>query len=486
MLKIPSLLFTCEHPKHIITKDNRKMIVSCGKCLSCLVQKARSKAGVCQEQEKLSKFTFFVTLTYSPLYVPKAYCVFSNDGGRQVVDMYDVETGELIGSKYYSHKLTKQIISRSDDGYLHYSRYSDLQKFIKRLRRLISYYNISDEKISYYAVSEYGPRTFRPHFHVLFYFDDPKIAEVFNKFVDKAWPFGHNSSSLSRGGCTSYVASYVNSSTTLPELFKTSATNAKSSHSSCLGISLDSQELAQIYKNEPKRFVRIVERKDSDGNVSLSSPWRSYRNYLFPKCYGYTFKSSWERLCTYSALQTVIARYGERKIVDYVDLIINDFYNETLPYTLAVALLTPAMEGYILPTRDILLSRLYQSKHFFNLCVKFDLTPKELSNNIDVFYSSLDYQNLVEMYGLINESEHILSPADYEMFSKSYAYGTQMENVDFVEFNGIMFEPKVLKELYDKSSLYQYVLTSRKTAYQKSIKHKELNDLNKIFDYHYE
>ncbi len=489
MITINSLLFTCEHPKVITTKDNRRMVVSCGKCRSCLIQKMRSKAVVCSEQEKLSKYCFFVTLTYNREHVPCMYPVFLKDTakGRQYVELYDEETGELVGTSYYPHSKVRQIMSKCDDKKLHYARYSDLQKFVKRLRRRISLNNDYDnEKIKYYSVSEYGPRTFRPHFHVLFYFDNAKLAQDFGVLVHQAWKAGYTYSTLSQGAVSSYVASYVNSIVSIPEIFKGDATHPKSSHSSCLGISLDSKELAQIYKNEPKRFVRIVERKDSDGNVSFSSPWRSYRNYLFPKCYGYSYKSSWERFCTYSALQTVIARYGERKIVDYVDLIINDFYNESLPYKLAVALLTPAIDGYILPSRDILLSRLYQSKHYYNLCKKFDLTPKQLCNNIDVFYSNLDYQNLVEMYGLINESVHILSPADYEMFSKSYAYGTQMENVDFVEFNGIMFEPKVLKELYDKSSLYQYVLTSRKTAYQKSIKHKELNDLNNIFNYNYE
>lgn len=44
MITINSLLFTCEHPKVITTKDNRRMVVSCGKCRSCLIQKMRSKA----------------------------------------------------------------------------------------------------------------------------------------------------------------------------------------------------------------------------------------------------------------------------------------------------------------------------------------------------------------------------------------------------------------------------------------------------------
>lgn len=73
MITINSLLFTCEHPKVITTKDNRRMVVSCGKCRSCLIQRMRSKAVVCAEQEKLSKYCFFVTLTYDRYNVPKMF-----------------------------------------------------------------------------------------------------------------------------------------------------------------------------------------------------------------------------------------------------------------------------------------------------------------------------------------------------------------------------------------------------------------------------
>ncbi len=489
MININSLLFTCEHPKVITTKDNHRMVVSCGKCRSCLIQKMRSKALVCSEQEKLSKYCFFVTLTYDRYNVPKMFPLFLLDSARnrQYVEFYDEETGELVSSCYYPHSKVKQLMSRSDDKKLHYCRYTDLQKFVKRLRRRISLHNIyNNEKIKYYSVSEYGPRTFRPHFHVLFYFDNSKLAQDFGKLVHSAWSLGYSYTTLSEGSVSSYVASYVNSITSIPEIFKGNATNPKSSHSSCLALPFSKNEFKEIYKNEPSRFIRPVERIQ-DGVRTTSAPWRSFKTYLFPKCFRYAFKSFHERCSTYGLLQTIVKRYGKKaRIIDYVPLIKKDYYNKVLRPNIADYLLSSNDEGYILPTDDILLGRLYQLKHYQNLMQKFDLSSYELTRNIDIFYSRLDYQNLIEMYGTICDSEHQLNSSDYELFSQVYAYNSQFYEQDVVQFNGLLLEVDLVKKLYKKSDLYSRLVNSRLTAYQQSIKHKYLNDLNNIFIIHHE
>ncbi len=484
MMTIESLLFPCENPKVITTKDNQRMVVSCGHCCSCLINKMRSKCVVCSEQEKLCKYTFFVTLTYDRYNVPKMYPLFLVDSARnrQFVELYDEETGELVSSCYYPHSKVKQLQKRSDDGKLHYARYSDLQKFIKRLRRRISIKSkYKNEKIKYFAVSEYGPRTFRPHFHCLFYFNSRELSQDFRNLVDSCWSFGFTDTSLSRGGVSSYVASYVNSLVAVPEIFKGYATNPKSSHSSCLGLPLYEDEFKDIFKNEPARLIRPVERIQ-DGVRTTSAPWRSFKSYLFPKCFRYTYKSFHERCSTYNLLRTIVKRYGEKdRIIDYVPLIKRDYYNNMLRPNIADYLLSSNDDGYILPTDDILLGRLYQLKHYQNLMSKFGLSSYQLTRNIDIFYSRLDYQNLFEMYTTICESEHTLCPSDYDLFSQVYAYNSQYYENDVVQFNGILLEVDLVKDIFEKSGLYNRLVNSRKTAYQRSIKHKFLNDLNNVF-----
>lgn len=62
---------------------------------------------------------------------------------------------------------------------------SDLQKFMKRLRKEQSIY--LDWKIRFYAVGEYGTKTQRPHYHLILYNVHPITIE----HLPKLWPFGH-------------------------------------------------------------------------------------------------------------------------------------------------------------------------------------------------------------------------------------------------------------------------------------------------------
>lgn len=96
-------------------------MLPCGKCLVCLQSKRNDWAFRLQEEHKVSKSAFFVTLTYDNKNLPD------------------------YGS------LNKR----------------DLQLFMKRLRK-------KDEKqrIRYYGVGEYGTETKRPHYHVLVFNSD--------------------------------------------------------------------------------------------------------------------------------------------------------------------------------------------------------------------------------------------------------------------------------------------------------------------------
>lgn len=482
-MDINNLLFSCEHPKKITTKDGRSMFVSCGKCLSCIVSKQHSKSDVCSQQEKISKYTFFVTLTYNKDNIPCAYPVYEYtepiQGRKQIVSLFDEDTGEFLGSSVFPHSKLRNIIKRSDDGKLHYARFFDVQKFIKRVRRIINYNFKSNEKISYYCVSEYGPRSFRPHFHILFYLDSAELAQAMGQIVRKAWSFGYTYTTLSNGHCTSYVASYVNSFVALPEVFKICSIKPKSSHSTCLALPIFTEEFKKIYKNEPCRLVRSVEHRRSDGLLSYDSPWRSYKSYLFPKCYGYAFKSFFDRLGTYTVLQKCRKLFGKDKtITELSNIILNKALSHQLNKTVNKSLFRQVDGEYVTPTLDIIKSRLYQSNHFLQLCIKFGIQPYKLCSNIDKFYSSLDYANLRDQYSILENASRTLPSEDFELLSKCYVFNGQLEN-EFV-INDIHFEGSFLLDIYKKSLFYQNIQSRCKLSYQKSIKHKVLNDLNKV------
>lgn len=114
----------------------RMIQVPCGKCVECK-QSRRSEwcvRNMCELLDSVS--AWFVTLTYDDDHVP------------------------AMGVKV-----------------------DHLQKFFKRLRRCIS-------PLSYFACSEYGEKTLRPHYHMLLYFHEIVDIERMYKLIIQNWTFG--------------------------------------------------------------------------------------------------------------------------------------------------------------------------------------------------------------------------------------------------------------------------------------------------------
>ena len=108
------------------------ILLPCGKCIGCRLDKSREWALRCMMELKENKGeAFFLTLTYNDGKIPLRY--YANP-----------ETGEALPC--YSLCL------------------DDLQRFWKRLRK-----SFPDVKIRYFACGEYGSDTFRPHYHAIVY-----------------------------------------------------------------------------------------------------------------------------------------------------------------------------------------------------------------------------------------------------------------------------------------------------------------------------
>lgn len=130
----------CPNPKFVWPHGNI-MAVPCGKCLVCLSNKRQDWAFRLMQEYKVSKSSFFVTLTYSEKYYP------------------------------HTHGVSKRHV----------------QLFLKRLRHITP-------NIRYYAVGEYGTLTGRAHYHIIIFNSDEKaIRETWtlrNKVTNKIEPIG--------------------------------------------------------------------------------------------------------------------------------------------------------------------------------------------------------------------------------------------------------------------------------------------------------
>lgn len=115
--------------------------VGCGKCLACLSRRRNDWAIRCIDERNESHAAYFVTLTYNDENLPHS------------------ETG--VPS----------------------IRFTDIQLFFKRLRKSISRFDTDDYKnrVRYFGCGEYGPKTHRPHYHIIFFVKNDAAAYFMNE-----------------------------------------------------------------------------------------------------------------------------------------------------------------------------------------------------------------------------------------------------------------------------------------------------------------
>lgn len=127
-------------------------------------------------------------------------------------------------------------------------------------------------------------------------------------------------------------------------------------------------------------------------------------------------------------------------------------------------------------------SLLYMSSHFINFCCDGDLSlvPKRI-NAIRRFYQTRDYDNLVNqydlqtylLYGCSNEDTSLLYYLYDNVFERSDDSG-----VRYFVLND--YEVRLYRYLTELPYFRSFISFTNEN-YNKSVKHKVLNDLNEIF-----
>lgn len=143
------------------------LLVPCGKCAACKANVGRDWSTRLQVESLDHRFSYFVTLTYDSVSLPCVHGVPS---------------------------LCKR----------------DFQLFMKRFRKRF------DTPIRFFACGEYGDRTNRPHYHAIFFMDDPLRDLVLtgpnvykSSDLEASWGLGFSEVSYAEPSCMAYVAGYV-------------------------------------------------------------------------------------------------------------------------------------------------------------------------------------------------------------------------------------------------------------------------------------
>lgn len=519
---IKELAKVCQHGRDIINPyTGQHMYIPCGTCDTCLDQKKTSRSIKCEVQKSLSRYCYFVTLTYDQLCVPKCtishvkddlYCLevrprhplykTIKKGKRRYkrlvrgLSMTDSFKEYFKATPEYIREYKSQASLSMDgkyprlNGRYGYLSRKDFQLFAKRLRFRCSLITGKYETLHMYYVGEYTPKHFRPHFHFLLFFESEELASCIGRVINSCWPFGLTDFSAARKDAASYVAAYVNSSVRLPyHLRQSKSCRPFSRFSNRFGESLFD---AAKYRALQGRFSLFLDGVPCNVNGTLLSvrPWRSVVDSVFFRYASNPRMSCNELYHVIRQVRLVVERFRKKgsdslsriasRLVEFYSSL--DFLSErvihdqdpVLSDVLYYARVVPDDVGEKGMTDERVHGQLYR---LFRMVYAF-LEYRDLFNaDYDMIMSALrqsqeffrvrDYKALTDSLAFIEDSGEDL--LDIYMLPSAHAFGNDRREVD----SGIVDDPP-----NPKNSLLLDAARLAHVKIERSIKHREVNDLN--------
>lgn len=303
----------CTNQRRIINKyTGRDLWVSCGKCPACLQQKAAFRANRIRMNHKQGFVPYFITLTYDNFFVP--YVKVQDLSLERIpiyrdynITMAGVAQSELKRFAVRQFQPIGYIDNPDNNNYNEYRIkslkhlpykvgvcfYPDVQKFLKKLR--INYERNFKTRLecSYFACSEYGGKSHRPHFHLLLYVPQ-NLGGWIRAAIAQAWTYGNRVPNgryceVARDAA-GYVASYINSGNRLPVVLSLPETRQRHSYSLGFGTDNDTFSLSNILECLRKANLTYPAiRKSGSTTIRVDVEIPNYViNRFFPKFKGYS------------------------------------------------------------------------------------------------------------------------------------------------------------------------------------------------------
>lgn len=531
----------CLKPVKVYNKYTHDVLyVPCGHCYSCLKNKSNRDTALTMNIASNFKYCYFCLLSYSDQFLPylEVSSITPIDESRNNYTLISIDRNMVVqGNKKKSNRGNNRILKDDIFGFTHsmtpkeyqdiivksHGRYdfsrkcvvypkfedcdnkipycctSDCQKFLKRLRFHIK--AKYDEEIRFYAVSEYGPRTYRPHWHLLLFFNSDRLSEVISQLVSESWSYGHSNCELAKGGAASYVASYVNSNVCLPSLYlQHKEIRARSFHSKGYGNNHVFPTQATIH--ELDRMSSILLNGESisvNGKAKQIYPSRSYKHTVFPRFSNLVCKSAHssallfsaaffapERLIrlgylgiTYDKSVSPVSELAHAYTAFFLDREDKGFvHSDDELIVVSVRLDAPNRKYWHCLTYDQIYSKFYRlfnmvirSARFWNLFGYADLYRRGVIYSL--MRASDDYWNEYARRRLHDYFEFLENCDDKKrsfLFHRTTAHGI-FNSTDNVKYD-YSYDPVLSQEF-----LKELTATNRKACVDK-VKHKEFNDLS--------
>lgn len=543
----------CQHRSFITNKyTGARIAVDCGQCDYCIHKRAKKASMRVKTAGSAFKHSYFVTLTYDNEHLPLMYCNVLHSEYEDAVgisgdihfgheyhqyipvseyqcdddsDLHHIFFKQVQGTVPYDREIKEyvpiednwflsmdairsfihktQSLEKTDypaseeygrDNLIPFLNYVDIQNYIKRLRKHLFQQLGSYETLHFYAVGEYGPVHFRPHYHLLLFTNSDQVAQVLRYCHSKSWKLGRSDFQYSAGGAGSYVASYVNSLCAAPLLYRSCRAFKPKSRAS-VGFfekGCDFLEDEDVYARIEQKIDSIVNGRvyNFNGTSVQSTPPLSYIRTLLPRfssaCNDDSTSIARILLSVHRTPQR-IARFG---FLDYKQDSILSLVRTYYRYLKSNSILTD--DDKIILHASRCLTRFCNSSsdvdiesYIAKLYRLFLYVSKFFRNwHLPSFGSDISAYSGRIMFILKTGIEYE-KQADYEKLRDTYALRSQ-----YPELSDCMFvlpqdgqEIDVLQSVSRETvQLLEQLRYRSSTFCRDMIKHKKLNDANNIFN----
>lgn len=552
----PDLFKAVDHCQHRSFITNRytgaRIAVDCGRCDYCIHKRAKKASMRVKTAGSAFKYSYFVTLTYDNEHIPLMSCKVLHSDYEDVVGIsgdihfgheyhkyipvseyqcddnsalrhiffeqvqgtvpFDREIKEYVPVKdnwflsmdaIRSFIFKTQSVDKTDypvsgqygrDNLIPFLNYVDVQNYIKRLRKYLYKQLGSYETLHFYAVGEYGPVHFRPHYHILLFTNSEEVSKVLRFCHDKSWKFGRSDFQIARGGASSYVSSYVNSLSSAPLLYRSCRAFRPRSRAS---LGFFEKGCSFVEGEDP--YAQIEQKLDSVVNGRIynfnglsvrSTPPVSYIRTLLPR---FSSARNDDSIAIARILRAVhstpkrIARYG---FIDYKQDSVLSLVRTYYQYLKANPILTD--DDKIILHSSRCLTRFCNSssdvdvESYINKLYRLFLYVFKFFRNwhLPDFGSDLTSYTGRILF-ILRKGIEYEKKADYESLRDAYNLRAQYPDISDCMFalpqNGQ--EIDALSNISCETVQLLEQLRSRSATYCRDmIKHKKLNDANNIFN----
>lgn len=552
----PELLKAVDHCQHRSFITNRytgtRIAVDCGQCDYCIHKRAKKASMRVKTAGSAFKYSYFVTLTYDNANLPLMYCKVLHSEYEDVVGIsgdihygneyhdyipvseyqcddnsmlrhiffeqvqgtvpFDRELKEYVPVKdnwFLSMDAIRNFISKTQaldktdypvseqygrDNLIPFLNYVDVQNYIKRLRKHLFKKLGSYETLHFYAVGEYGPVHFRPHYHLLLFTNSDEVAEVLRYCHDKSWKLGRSDFQRSAGGAASYVASYVNSLCSAPLLYRSCRAFRPRSRAS-VGFfekGCDFVEDEDPYAQIEKKIDSVVngEVYNFNGISVRSTPPLSYIRTLLPRFSSARNDDGFAIARVLFAVHSTPKRISKFGFIDYKQDSILDLVRVYYQYLKLNPVLTDddkvilhnarCLTRFVNLSSDVdvqaFISKLYRLFLYVHKFFRNWHLP-DFGSNIDSCYGRVMF--------ILKKGIEYETKKNYESLRDAYSLRSQYPDISDCMFalpqNGQ--EIDVLQAVSSETvQLLEQLRYRSSTFCRDMIKHKKLNDANNIFN----